>query len=55
MIKPMGDVMGGHVIRIEWKKNAYRVLMEKPKRKRLLGSTTYRLNDNIKMNLKEIG
>jgi hypothetical protein len=45
----------GHVIRIGEERNAYRVLMGKPKRKGLLGSPIYRQNNNITINLREIG
>jgi hypothetical protein len=37
------------------KKNAYRILVEKPKRKRPLGRPGCRWEDNIKMNPREIG
>jgi hypothetical protein len=36
-------------------RNAYRVLVGKPERKRTLGRPRSRLEDNIKMNLREIG
>jgi hypothetical protein len=36
------------------KRNAYRVLVEKPKGKRPLGSPKFKRNDNIKMNIREI-
>jgi hypothetical protein len=37
------------------KRNAYRILVEKPKGKRPLGRTSHRWVDNIKMHLREIG
>jgi hypothetical protein len=37
------------------KKNAYRILVGKPERKRLLGRPKRRWEDNIAMNLREIG
>jgi hypothetical protein len=37
------------------KRNAYRILVEKPEGKRSLGTSRYRWEDNIKMDLREIG
>jgi hypothetical protein len=37
------------------KRNAYRILMGKLERKRLLGRPRYRWEDNIRMDLREIG
>jgi hypothetical protein len=37
------------------KRNAYRILVGKPERKRPLGRPAYRWVDNIKMDLREIG
>jgi hypothetical protein len=37
------------------KRNAYRIMVGKPDRKRLLGRPRHGLVDNIKMDLKEIG
>jgi hypothetical protein len=37
------------------KRNSYKVLMGKPKGKRPLGSLIRRRDDNIKMDLREIG
>ena len=37
------------------KAGAYRVLVEKPKGKRLLGKPTHRWEDDIKMDLQEVG
>jgi hypothetical protein len=44
----------GHVARIEGKKNAYRLLMGEPERKRPLESPIRGWMDNIKMDLGEI-
>jgi hypothetical protein len=40
----------GHAERMGEKKNAYRILLEKPEGKRLLGGLRRRWVDNIKMN-----
>jgi hypothetical protein len=45
----------GHVARIGEKRNAYRVLVQKPERKRPLGRPRHRWVDNIKMVLRERG
>jgi hypothetical protein len=45
----------GHVARIEEKRNAYRILVGNPERKRPLGRPRRRWVDNIKMDLREIG
>jgi hypothetical protein len=37
------------------KRNAYRLLVRKPKRKRLLGRPRCRWVDNIRMHLGEVG
>jgi hypothetical protein len=37
------------------KRNAYRLLVGKPKGKRPLGRPSHRWEDNIKMDLREIG
>jgi hypothetical protein len=37
------------------RRDAYRVLVEKPERKRRLGRPRRRWNDNIKMDLQEVG
>jgi hypothetical protein len=44
----------GHVVRMGIKKNSYRTLLGKPKRKRPLGRPRRRCVDNIKMDLREI-
>ena len=45
----------GHVARMEQSRNAYRVLVGKPKGKRPLGRQRHRWEDNIKMDLREVG
>ena len=45
----------GHVARVEQSRNAYRVLVGKPESKRPLGRQRCRWEDNIKMDLKEVG
>ena len=44
----------GHVVRMEQSRNAYKVLVRKPERKRPLGKSTRRWKDNIKMELREM-
>jgi hypothetical protein len=41
----------GHVARIGTKRNAFRILVGQPERKRPLGRPRHRWVDNIKMNL----
>ena len=45
----------GYVARMEKFRNAYRVLVGKPEGKRPLGRSRHRWEDNIKMNLREVG
>jgi hypothetical protein len=45
----------GHVARMGEKRNAYRILVEKPKGKRQLGGPRRRWVNNIKMDLREKG
>jgi hypothetical protein len=45
----------GNVARIRAKRNAYKILVGKPEGKRLLGRPRRRWEDNIKMDLREIG
>jgi hypothetical protein len=45
----------GHVARIVEKRNAYRILVGNPERKRLLGRPRRRWVDIIKMDFREIG
>ena len=45
----------GHVARMEYRRDLYRVLVGKREGKRRLGRPRRRWDDNIKMDLKEIG
>ena len=45
----------GHVARMDKSRNADRVLVGKPEGKRLLGRPRRRWEDNIKMDLREVG
>ena len=45
----------GHVARMEEGRGVYRVLVGKPEGKRPLGRPRYRWEDNIKMDLQEMG
>jgi hypothetical protein len=45
----------GHVARMGEMRNSYKVLAEKSEGKRPLGITRRRLEDNIKMNIRQIG
>jgi hypothetical protein len=45
----------GHVARIGEKRNAYRLLVGKPERKKPLGRPRHRWGDNIRMDLGEVG
>ena len=45
----------GHVARMEKSRNTYRVLVGKPEGKRPLGRSRRRWEDNIKMDLREVG
>jgi hypothetical protein len=45
------DKMGRHVARMEEKRNACRILVGKPERKRPLGRPSRRWVDNIRMDL----
>ena len=45
----------GHVARMGERRGVYRVLVRKPERKRALGRPRRRWEDNIKMDLKEVG
>ena len=45
----------GHIARMEQSRNAYRVLVGTPERKRPLGRPRRRWKDNIEMNLREVG
>ena len=45
----------GYIVRMEQSRNAYRVLVRKPEGKRPLGRPRHRWEDNIKMDLREVG
>jgi len=47
--------MGGHVACLGERRGAYRVLVGKPEGKRPLGRPRLRWEDDIKMNLEEVG
>jgi hypothetical protein len=55
MIKSRRARWAGHVARIKEKRDAHRVLMGKTERNRLLGRPIRRREDNIKIDLREIG
>jgi hypothetical protein len=44
-----------HIARMRKMRNAYRVLVEKPERRKSLARPRHRWEDNIKTNLEEIG
>jgi hypothetical protein len=45
----------GHVVRMGEVRGAYSILVGRPERRRPLGRPRHRWEDNIKMNLREIG
>jgi hypothetical protein len=55
MIKSRKMLWAGHVARMREKRNAYRILVGKPEGKRPLGRPGRRWEDNIRMDLREIG
>ena len=55
MIKSRITRRAGHVARVGEDRGVYRVLVGKPEGKRPLGRPRHRWEDNIKMNLKEVG
>jgi hypothetical protein len=55
MIKSRKMRCAGHVARMGEKRNAYRILVGKPEGKRPLGRPRRRWEDNIKLDLREIG
>jgi hypothetical protein len=55
MIKLRRMRWAGHVTRMGEKRNAYRILVGKPEGKRPLGRPSRRREDNIMMDLREIG
>ena len=48
-------IWAGHVERVEQSRNAYRVLVGKPEGKRPLGRPRHRWEDDIRMDLREVG
>jgi hypothetical protein len=44
-----------HIARMEEMRKVYKILVRKPERKRPLGRTRRRREDNIRMNLREAG
>jgi hypothetical protein len=55
MIKSRRKRWAGHVTRIGEKRNAYRILVGKPEGKRPLGRPRLRWENNIRMDLRDIG
>jgi hypothetical protein len=55
MIKPRGMRWAGHVARMGEKRNACRLIVEKPKGNRPLGRSKLRWVDSIRMDLGEVG
>jgi hypothetical protein len=55
MIKSRRMRWAGHVACMREKRNAYRILVGKPEGKRPLGRLRHRWEDNIEMDLREIG
>ena len=55
MIKSRRLRWAGHVARMEEGRIAFKILTGKPTRKRPLGRSRRRWEDNIRMDLKEIG
>jgi hypothetical protein len=55
MIKSRRMRWAGHIAQMGEKRNAYRILVGIPERKRPLGRPRRRWVDNIKMDLREIG
>jgi hypothetical protein len=54
-ITALGTPKAGHVARTGERKGVYRVLVGKPEGKRPLGRTRLRWDDNIKMDLLQVG
>jgi hypothetical protein len=55
VIKSRRMKWAGHVARMEEKRGAYRILVGEPERRRSLGRPRRRRDDNIKMDLQEVG
>jgi hypothetical protein len=55
VIKSRRLIWAGHVARMGERRGAYRALVGKPEERRPLGRPRHRWEDNIKMNLREVG
>ena len=55
VIKSRSMRWAGHVARMGEERGEYRVLVEKPERKRPLGRPRRRCVDNIRMDIQEVG
>jgi hypothetical protein len=55
VIKSRRMKWAGHVARVRERRSVYRVLVRKPARKRPLGIARCRWEDNINMDLQEVG
>ena len=55
LIKSIRIIWAGHVARMGERRGVYRVLVGKPEGKRPLGRPRRRWEDNIKMDLQEVG
>jgi hypothetical protein len=55
VIKPRKMKRAGRVVRMGYRRDVFRVLMGKPEGKRPLGKHRRRWEDNIKMDLQEVG
>ena len=55
MIKSRRLRRAGHVTRVEEDKSAFKILVDKPTGKKPLGRIRRRWEDNIRMDLKEMG
>ena len=55
VITPRRMRWAGHVARMGERRDVYRVLVGKPEGKRPVGSPRLRWEDNIKMDLQEVG
>jgi hypothetical protein len=55
VIKSRRTSLAGHVARMGERRGVYRVLVGKLEGKRLLGRSRHRWEDNIKMDLQELG
>jgi hypothetical protein len=55
VIRSRGMRWAGHVARMGEKRSAYRILVGRPEGRRPLGRSRRRWEDNIKMDLQEVG